>query len=137
MKIEIKFRAWDGRFMHYKVNILSNWGAIKEGYSASPWSEEAKAGTPMQFTGLHDKNGKEVYEGDVLRFPDGRICEVIWHNYMWAIESKPFSKTEIRFSNMDKDAGDSKIIHHADRYSNLKKGEIIGNIYENPELLQP
>lgn len=114
MKREIKFRAWDGTQMYYKVNILPNWGAIKEGYSATPWSDDAKAGIAMQFTGLHDKNGKEIYEGDMNQ--DKGIVK--WNN-----DSASF----VWDYNND--------LHCFEEESEWC--EIIGNIYENPELLQP
>jgi uncharacterized phage protein (TIGR01671 family) len=79
----------------------------------------------MQFTGLHDKNGKEVFEGDIVKsgteFDDytgldcdlygGNIYEV--KNNGWRFYLEPKSIYEV----------------------NLKNVEVIGNIYENPELL--
>ncbi len=62
----------------------------------------------MQYTGLKDKNGKEIYEGDIVEHLIGGTLEVKWLNHGWT----PFMSW-----------------HDVEHY------EIIGNIYENPELL--
>jgi uncharacterized phage protein (TIGR01671 family) len=84
----------------------------------------------MQYTGLEDKNGVPIYEGDYLSrketergdmgeilysFDD--ICEVKWHNSAWQCDF--FGNEILAIDDYDSSTG-----------------EVIGNIYENPELLQ-
>ena len=75
----------------------------------------------FQFTGLHDKNGVEIYCGSLLQNESGRICEVFWQNGCW--DTKPVKN--IRNTNA---AGfwppDWK------RYI-----EVVGDIHTTPELL--
>ena len=71
----------------------------------------------MQFTGLHDKNGKEIYEGDVVEFENYRDGQ----QYYKARET-------IRF--------DLGMFHiYGEPLRNFQNIEVIGNIYSNPELL--
>ena len=106
---EIKFRAWDGCQMQSVVYVGDN-----EVYTCPKC-------IPMQYTGLKDKNGTEIYEGDILSYDDGRITYVTWHDYTARFDSIGVT---------------SKGVPHplSDRPELL--AEVIGNIYENPELLE-
>lgn len=73
----------------------------------------------MQFTGLHDKNGKEIWEGDV----------VINRNNNWAENLKKPCIVEYEEGGFNPFVGD-------DRAWETKYVEVLGNIYENPELLE-
>lgn len=106
-----KFRAWDKETKKMVINI-------------EPFKNDFAVGTPlgndwviMQCTGLKDKNGTLIYEGDVLT--PGGVVEFDDEIARYVLRSNEGSST---FScDMHKD------------YE--KEQEIIGNIYENPELL--
>lgn len=105
----IKFRAWDGSKMTcYGIR-----------YNRSSWSlEEVNEKPLMQYTGLRDKNGVEIFEGDIVKHPCGAYGVITW------------IMAEMRF-------GITQGWCHP-VYGNPPptESEIIGNIYENPEQLE-
>lgn len=104
----IKFRGWDteDQVMVYKINSLRLFdGELKPDEYIL-----------MQFTGLKDLEGKDIYEGDIVKFQDWKPKEVSW---------------------LDKVAGyELKGILLWLSQNDAEKMKVIGNIHENPELLE-
>lgn len=80
--------------------------------------------TVGQYTGLTDKNGKKIFEGDMLAFSD-RLTYVHWHEYCGCWDCSYIKSI------------DGKKTSHEERNPNRWRvaAEIIGNIHDNPELL--
>lgn len=119
---EIKFRYWDE--LH---KTMMNWSGLKQ-QKHIEFLENAEPQI-MQYTGLKDKNGKEIYEGDI--FTDHSLVG-IHPNMQRFVGEIIFKNAAFRFGRSNCDCGDcenSLISEETDL-------EIIGNIYENPELLK-
>ena len=115
MKREIKFRAWyEGKMYEvFEINISGSTVAIS--LPRFPFIQDVIPDELMQYTGLKDKNGNEIYEGDVIR-----------HEFEG--EYGPYEHR------------DTVEYHEGAFYPICEKPgnefEVIGNIYENPELLK-
>lgn len=112
---EIKFRAWD---MKKKQMLTIFDSSVGSDWYLPSWKENYKV---MQYTGLTDKNGTEIYEGDIISYNKSR--EVVYFDTSLRI---PCFTTGIGLGSSTK--------RHP--YVITKRHEVIGNIYENPELLK-
>lgn len=119
---EIKFRAWDGEKIinSWVVHKLPGFGDSLGLYSVNRIFEE-KDIIWMQYTGLKDFNNKEIYEGDILR-QDHEGHTVIGVMYFREDIAQFGMDAEVDFPSEEHIV--SSVIP-----------EIIGNIYENPELI--
>ena len=129
-----KFRAWDKRFSEFVEDFfVSEDGkiykkSIDTGYGIAISRETSDEVILMQSTGLKDKNGKEIFEGDILIVSDEHSwVEVVSYNQGKAM----FVTEEI---NREFKVPETPLYDLFN--TNIFKFEIVGNIYENPELLE-
>jgi len=123
---EIKFRAWHRgipkRIRHsgFPAQMFyDEWSGEVLGFMHQKQDIEAV----MQFTGLKDKNGKDIYEGDILTF-----TEWSWSRKLGNVSKDTFVKVVWSHAGF--------ILEGSKFEWNFEKGEIVGNIYQNPELVK-
>ena len=111
---ELKFRAYCDKY-DTKMQRSENYESVGEFFDANPACDHINH---MQFTGVKDKNGVDIYEGDILSSIGGvsDLKSVFWHEEYLKYK---FNKTS---------GGLTKFIG--------SRNEVVGNIYENPELLE-
>lgn len=115
---EIKFRAWEMTLK--QMLIVTNLHLDTKGAHLSKGKTVLLSHTliAMQYTGLKDKNGKEIYEGDILRHNREAYIGKVWFcDGCFMTDCEGFGNQPMN----DLDLGWI---------------EVIGNIYENPELLK-
>ena len=115
---ENKFRAWCAKRKHMFSPIdIYELGDCRGNNAESFFDSDTIL---LQYTGLKDKNSKEIYEGDILQHPDGNKFVVGW------VESYSGFRAMYEFD-------------HSNLYIQIyEKGlaVVVGNTYENPELLK-
>ena len=113
---EIKFRAWDK-----EEQEMLDWDKFFNLDIAQVFESKGSWGVyPMQYTGLKDKNGVEIYDGSIIRFVLGD------YNIREYVEEVVYSDGAFWCGNwllFDAKMNDDNL-------------EVLGNIYENPELLE-
>lgn len=125
MSRPIKFRAWDGEKMHEDFILLDPEWILKKNIGC-PVNEGFKLLADnwivMQFTGRQDKNSRDIFESDFVSW-DNSIYEVRFINGCWDLFHKGDSEH------------DRPALHYVIKPSNSNI-EVLGNVYENPELLK-
>lgn len=125
----IKFRVWDGEKMYtfdnhaYDLiyNDICGWGiAPNTPNYKGPWlagdsSDKHDESVMMQYIGLKDKHGKEIYEGDIITYDLAEgLDQPEKKNLKEVVKISAYGAVSIYYQNI----------------------KVIGNIYENPELCQ-
>ncbi len=131
----LKFRAWDTKASHYPKGgpyaghdfFIGGEGTIYEEATIrydTPNKEIQQASFVIeQFTGLLDRNRKEIYEGDVVPLY-GKNWLVVWSHDRWNLGNG-------RGKNIDDDNDQRDPVNFY-----WREYEVIGNVHENPELLK-
>lgn len=143
MRDRFKFRVWKG----LENRMVDNVTHLNPLLLDESLSEEAKYNVLMQCTGLKDKNEKLIYEGDIVNVfvdsikPHYIPHVVIWDRKEWQLaqQNKNYKKCENCANRNKTKCSYCKEYFMSSGHTNFKdfyNGFVIGNIYENPELLE-
>ena len=116
---EIKFRAWDKeRKLMSNPFTIGDWGTVNIWWPNSDIVSTLDDVELLEYTGLKDKNGEEIYEGDWLTLRNKRRVYQVSYEANWG-----------GYTANGKECA-------AISPSLWKEAEVMGNVYENPELLE-
>lgn len=129
MSREIKFRIWRAPDEYTKVSWMESWDSLLNYSMSDIFQLDNPDDVLEQFTGLKDRNGKDIYEGDILAWHSNIYRKQDWiglvkyrgAGFVVQESSRSFSTPDWLETACNKDAN---II------------EVVGNIHENPELLE-
>lgn len=151
---QTKFRAWTGSEMIMVQTLCFNdkgclwfgkgthmgWAFTwpnAEWTADDPKPDDNDLKPVMQFTGLMDKNGRDIYEGDILKTFNTRCYyEVVFNDNQESFAQ--YTGFKLKVHDKEGDLTKDRVIFQ--RFSNGPESfhyEVIGNIYQTPELLNP
>lgn len=127
MNREIKFRARNNKCWIYCDAIINGWAILNENGGMAKINPE----TLGQYTGLDDKNGKEIYEGDIVLLDCYDYEEPLFSGefkVIYDVEKGMWFLVDLENKDRDFTFGEIRSYYKAEI-------EVIGNEYDNPELL--
>ena len=124
---EFRFKAWD----QYHTEMI-NWEQYQHEMVSDDFLEYNKGPLKiMQWTGLTDKNGVDIYEGDIIKTEEGLIVKVVWDK----VKFKCLGSVEKTYQGekyIDRIEFELRLDSSDKRFG----VEVLGNIFENPEILK-
>jgi len=119
MNRQLKFRVWDKKRNNFLHNLEQMWDLVIVDGELSFFGGDRldENFVVQQFTGLSDKDDKDIYEGDIISHGfENHICEIKWEDYRLVMKDYNMGR---RF----------------DLYCMMKNTKVIGNIFESKDLL--
>jgi len=141
---EIKFRIWDTVLKEWLTKGSNLWQIFEDIqedalFKEISWKILKDRLVFQQYTGLQDKNGKEIYEGDIIKIYDDlfivRFDKYGGEESGWGDDIIKFIGFYLAPIKEDDWGYYSSIYSLIDKWNDVR-GVVIGNIYENPELLE-
>lgn len=132
---EIKFRAWDDGEMIYSHNNTINDDNFQLVWFFNKVREDAIL---MQYIDVNDCNDKEIFTGDIVKWGHRKNSEEIWHRYA-VVEINPDLQLKVIYYKVAETGEIKPTDNHIFHWGRFSYGgsdlEVIGNIYENANLL--